>query len=196
MNKIFKFILFLLLIGALVIIGKVYLPVIGQEIRYQTQQTELRSELGQEIVPISTGFGLVIPKIGINVNVVPNVDQTNPSEYLPVLAEGVAHAKGTALPGREGVVLIFAHSADSPLNITRYNADFYLLGKLNPHDEIQVYFQGRQYLYQVLGKKVLPPEDVRAYFKTLEDGTLVLQTCTPPGTSLNRLLIVAQERTD
>ena len=135
----------------------------------------------------------MIPRIQINEQIFSEIDPTNPSEYLPALTQGVAHARGSVFPGKEGNIFIFAHSSDTPLNITRYNAVFYLIGKLNPNDEIIIYYQKRQYTYQVTDKKILSPKELDEFLGTLEGRTLTLQTCYPPGTTLKRLIVIAKE---
>jgi len=85
------------------------------------------------IVPENPDFGLIIPKIGANTKIFENVDPTISSEYLPVLKEGVAHAKNTGLPGSGQNIFLFAHSTDYIWNVGSYNAVFYLLYKLNYH---------------------------------------------------------------
>lgn len=192
MNSISKIIGILLIIGGLSLIGLIYGPVIKEELRYRTLTIKSPPQ-EEEIIPESEEFGLIIPKIGINAKVFPNVDANNPKEYLPLLTQGVAHAKGSALPGEEGNVFIFAHSSDTPFNITRYNAIFYLIGKLETGDEIIVYFQYERYLYKVIDKKIVPPELVADVVGRHTGKTLTLQTCTPPGTTINRLLVIAKE---
>jgi len=152
MDSISRTIGLLLIIGSLLLIGLIYGPVLKEEFRYQASIIELPQE---GITPESEEFGLVIPKIGVNAKVFSNVDANNPKEYLPLLTQGVAQAKGSSFPGGEGNVFIFAHSADTPLNITRYNAIFYLIGKLEPGDKIIIYFQQVEYNYEVFEKKVL-----------------------------------------
>ncbi|HUV42584.1 MAG TPA: sortase [Patescibacteria group bacterium] len=182
----------LLIIGGLVLISMIYLPIVKEEFSYQASIAQSRiSE--EKIIPKSRDFGLVIPRIQINEQIFSGIDPTNPSEYLPVLTQGVAQARGSAFPGKEGNVFIFAHSSDTPLNITRYNAVFYLIGKLNPSDEIIIYYQKRQYTYQVTDKKILSPKELEEFLGTLEGKTLTLQTCYPPGTTLKRLIVIAKE---
>jgi LPXTG-site transpeptidase (sortase) family protein len=190
-DNIFKIIGGFFFFVGFVFIGLIYAPVFKEEVRYQTSL--LQSGPKKEIVPQSTEFGLVIPKIGVNAEVFANVDADNPKEYLPLLTKGVAHAKGSVLPGGEGNVFIFAHSSDTPTNITRYNAVFYLLSKLEPEDEIIIYFSERKYLYKVIEKKTIPPEVLDSTLRSLKGKTLTLQTCTPPGTTINRLLVIAEE---
>lgn len=192
MNSISKSIGILLIIGGLSLVGLIYGPVFKEELRYRAT-TIGTSPQEEEIIPQSEEFGLIIPKIGINTKVFAHVDAENPKEYLPLLTQGVAHAKGSALPGEKGNVFIFAHSSDTPFNITQYNAVFYLISKLEPGDEIVVYFQYQKFLYQVVEKKVIPPEIVADYLQNLKGKTLTLQTCSPPGTTINRLLLTAKE---
>mgnify|MGYP001580001707 FL=1 len=143
------------------------------------------------IVPTDPNFSLVIPKIGANSKVVQNVDPSNYDEYIEALKYGVAHARGTALPGDSGHIYLFAHSTDSFLNITNYNAVFYLLYKLEKGDLLYLFYQGKKFTYKVLDKKIIDPQ--KTEFLTRQSGNefLTLQTCWPPGTTLQRLMIFA-----
>lgn len=149
------------------------------------------------IAPISTDFGVVIPKIFANVAVTGNVNPAEPGIYQSVLrqAGGVAHAAGSAFPDEDGVVYIFGHSADSNLDVERFNAVFYLLRKLEPNDLIVVYYLGKDYRYRVREKKVVSPEDLTDITDVSAKKLLILQTCWPPGTTWKRLLIVAEPET-
>jgi sortase A len=140
-------------------------------------------------------FSLIIPKIHAKGKIVPEVDAGNEAEYFAALKTGVAHAKGTVFPGSSGNVYLFAHSTDSPINILRYNAIFYLLKELEVGDEIQVYYQGVKHRYFVAEKKIVEPTDVSYLLPQNPEGReqLILQTCWPPGTTLKRLLIFAKK---
>lgn len=192
MEKVLKIIGLVLIIGGLLLVGLIYSPVIREEANYRLTTVKSSFQKNKEIIPLNKEFGLVIPKIDVNVKVFPNVDANNPKEYLPLLAQGVAHAKGSLLPGQEGNVFIFAHSTNTPLNASRYNAVFYLINKLEKDDEVFVYYQQEKYLYKVLEKKIISPEKLNDYLKTLKGKTLTLQTCYPPGTTLKRLIVIAQ----
>lgn len=146
----------------------------------------------ETIVPLSTEFGIVIEKINANAKVIANVDPGNENEYIQALTSGVAHAKGTAFPGQKGNIYLFSHSTDAPWNIVRYNAIFYLLGKLEPGDRVIMFYQGRRFDYVVFDKTIAKPEDTHFLTDTYEDSVLTLQTCDPPGTILNRLIIRAR----
>jgi LPXTG-site transpeptidase (sortase) family protein len=137
-------------------------------------------------------FSIYIPKIAARAKVIPNVDPGNPVDYLKALSEGVAQAKGTYFPGQGKTIYLFSHSTDSPIDIAKYNAVFYLLGKLNKGDRIIVYFLGAEHDYVVTQKFVTSADDT-SWLK--DDGSgerLILQTCDPPGTSWNRLLVIAK----
>jgi LPXTG-site transpeptidase (sortase) family protein len=140
-----------------------------------------------------TDFSIVIPKIGASEKVIANVDPGVEKEYKKSLLEGVAHAKGSSLPGLNGSTYIFAHSADSFWNVGRYNAVFYLLKELKPGDEIIIVFQGKRFNYKVTETKIVDPSEVSYLEAKIGQGEqLILQTCWPPGTTFKRLLVFAK----
>src|SRR5258708_28132 len=49
----------------------------------------------QVLTPIDPLFSILIPKLGIDEQVVPNVDPDNPQAYLHVLQHAIAHARGS-----------------------------------------------------------------------------------------------------
>lgn len=140
---------------------------------------------------VNSYFSVVIPKIGAKANIIANVDPSNEVEYDKALAEGVAHAKGTYFPGQGKEIYLFAHSTNSLFNVARYNAVFYLLDKVTEGDQIIVYFADTRYVYKVISTKIVGPNDTTALSNSYDSETLILQTCYPPGTSLNRLLVFA-----
>ncbi len=149
--------------------------------------------LKRELTPPNLDFSIVIPKIGAAAPVISDVDPFNEREFLKALRYGVAQAKKTSYPGGLGNVYIFAHSTDAFYNVGRYNAVFYLIGKLSSGDEIYIYYKGNKYTYVVFNKMVVNPENIE-YLGTIKPGfsTLTLQTCYPPGTTLRRLIVLAQ----
>ncbi len=152
---------------------------------------DLKSE-GNIIVPKDTNFGIVIEKIDANAKVIPDVDPSSEKDYTQALSKGVAHAKGTVYPGQKGNIYLFSHSVDAPWNIIRFNAIFYLLGKLDKGDRIIMFYQGKRYDYFVFDKAVVSPQDTHFLTNIYPDSVLTLQTCDPPGTLLNRLVVRAR----
>lgn len=141
---------------------------------------------------VSSYFSIVIPKIGAKANIIANVDAGNEKEYDAALMQGVAHARGTYFPGQGKNIFLFSHSTNSLLNVSRYNAIFYLLNKMSPGDQIIIYFADKRYIYQVSETKIVGPNDTLFLAETSSTETLILQTCYPPGTSWNRLLVLAK----
>jgi LPXTG-site transpeptidase (sortase) family protein len=144
--------------------------------------------------PVDENFGIVIPKIGVNSKVIPDVDPENGVVYQKALTEGVAQALGSKYPGEEGNVFIFAHSGQDFLEANRYNAVFYLLSKLETGDEILIFYQNKKYRYAVTDKKTVFPSEVNYMDDTPGRNTLTLMTCWPGGTIWKRLIVQAEQR--
>ncbi len=143
------------------------------------------------LVPEDPDFSIVIPKIGANAKVLPNIDASDEKQYLDALNKGVAHTLGTAFPGEGGHIFLFAHSTDYFWNISVYNAIFYLLYKLEKNDEVNIFYLGQRYVYRVIGQEIVDSTQVQYLTRKTNKEFLTLQTCWPPGTTLKRLLIFA-----
>ena len=167
-----------------------FFPVIKQEIIYRVNFTTTVAQ--KKISPVSTEFGIVIPKIKANARIISNIDPFNEEEYQRALTKGVAQAQGSALPGQTGNTFIFAHSAGNWYFANQYNAVFYLLYKLTKGDVIEIYYKNTLYTYKVRELRTVEANEV-GYLTSKTDGwkTLTLMTCWPPGTTLKRLLVIA-----
>lgn len=144
------------------------------------------------IKPVSTDYGIVIEKINANAKVIADVDPGNESQYTQALTQGVAESRGSTKPGENGNLFIFSHSADGPFNISRYNAVFYLLKELEKGDKIVLFYEGKRFDYIVYDRTVTDPLDVSFISNRYDKPVLTLQTCDPPGTLNNRLIVRAQ----
>ena len=156
----------------------------------ETNSEEQKQKI-KEIVPVNTDFSIIIPKINANAPIFANVNPFDQKEFAPVLKKGVAHAKGTSFPGNGKNIYLFAHSTDAFFNVGRYNAVFYLIGKLEEGDEIDIYYRGGLSKYGVFEKKIVSPESIN-YLEIGSEEILTLQTCYPPGTTLKRLVVRAK----
>ena len=125
-------------------------------------------------------------------DLVANVDWKDAAVYQRALTQGVAHATGTAYPGQMGNIFVFAHSGIDFYEAVRYNAVFYLLNKLEPGDEITLIYQQRKFLYRVTEQKTVAPEAIGYLMGDPAKETLTLMTCWPAGTTLRRLVVVAE----
>lgn len=146
----------------------------------------------ENIIPVSTDYGIVIEKINANAKVVANVNPANEREYVAALQLGVAEALGSTHPGKPGNLYLFSHSTDAPWNIIRFNAIFYLLRELESGDRVIIFYQNKRYDYVVFDKNITSPNDVSFLTNRYDAPVLTLQTCDPPGTLLNRLVIRAK----
>lgn len=142
--------------------------------------------------PVSKTFGIVIEKIGANAVVVPQVDPYDQKAYDAALTKGVAHAKGTVYPGEVGNSYMFAHNTLNAWDIPRYNAVFFLLHNLEPGDRISTFVNGERFDYVVFDKKVHKPTDLSPLETKYSEPVLSLQTCWPPGTTWQRLVVRAK----
>lgn len=140
---------------------------------------------------VGSYFSVVIPKINASADVVPNVDAGDKLSYEKALKEGVAHAKGTYFPGHGKNIYLFSHSTNFDFNVSRYNAVFYMLRKLEPGDSVIVYFADKRYDYVVQEKLVVPASDTHYLTDETSEEVLYLQTCDPPGTTWKRLIVKA-----
>lgn len=167
----------------------IFFPIAKEEIDYQIRKSSNSSPA--EIVPADKDFGIVIPKINANSKVIANVDPFNSLDYQMALSKGVAHAKGTVLPGNIGNMFIFSHSSADFLHAQIYNSIFYLLSKLDKDDVIKIYYQQKEFVYKVIDKRIVGSNEINYLKPNSTEETLTLMTCWPPGTSLKRLIVQA-----
>lgn len=183
----------ILILFALFGLTLIFLPPVRQEAKYQFKEL-LKIAPPKDIKPKDTNFGIVIPKIEANAKVFSNTNAADEKEYQKVLSQGVAHTLGTDFPGGTDNIYLFAHSTGDVFNLRFFNAVFYLLHRLEVGDEIIVYYGGRRFNYYVYDKKIVEPTDVSYLTKKYGYSVLTLQTCWPPGTTLQRLLVFARPR--
>ena len=174
---------------SLVILVATYFPLLKNEVKYEINKNQVSKT--EEIKPLCTNFGIVIPKLVINSKVIKNVDPYDAKIYQKALTQGVAHAQGSSLPGQIGNIFIFSHSSENFYEATRYNSIFYLLSKLEMGDTITLYYEGNRFDYHVVEKKIVNPNEINYLSGKSAKPVLTLMTCYPPGTNFKRLIIVA-----
>lgn len=173
----------ILIVLSIFFLGLIYYPII---------QIYLFPPKVQEF-PQTKAFVIQINKIGVLSKIIENVDPFEEEEYQEALKVGVAQAKGTFLPGQKGTIFIFGHSSQPPWEITRVNTSFLRLGELENGDIVTIRKDEKKFEYVVYDKKTVWPTEVQ-YLKETKKDQLILQTCTPIGTSLQRLLIFAKPK--
>lgn len=113
------------------------------------------------------------------------------NQIQEALRYGVVHFPGTAMPGDDGNVVITGHSSYFPWDPGRFKDVFALLHQVSVGDKVVVYHDQKAYEYQVYEKKIVMPEQVDVLTQK-GDSRLTLITCTPVGTNLKRLIILAK----
>jgi len=177
-------------IGLLLLI-LTFLPVISVELHYDAAQLTPKQNTDTQ-KPVNVQFGIVIPKIGANATIIPNVDPYDSRVYQQALTKGVAHAKGSVFPGRVGNMFLFSHSSVNFYEAMRFNSVFYLLNKLQNGDRIDIYFETTKFTYTVFESKLVDQKDVSYLMEKTNDKLLTLMTCWPPGTTFKRLIVRAK----
>jgi LPXTG-site transpeptidase (sortase) family protein len=145
------------------------------------------------ISPVNTEFSLVIEKIGLTAPIIANVSVSDEKVYLAALKEGIAHASVSSYPSDlPGNTYLFAHSSFDFWRFGKYAKAFNLLPKLENGDRVHVFYSDTVYVYEVINKEVLKGWDIHPLERKVVSPILTLQTCTPAGTTLNRLVITAK----
>jgi sortase A len=136
---------------------------------------------------------IIIPKINVEIPVVYDEPSVEEKSIQHALERGVVHYASTPEPGQTGNGVIFGHSSNNILNKGKYKFAFVLLKRLEAGDTFILQKDGKRYVYKVTDKKIVKPSDVSILNNQASGSTMTLVTCDPPGTSLNRLLVVGQQ---
>lgn len=124
------------------------------------------------------GNRLVIPSILLD-------EPIHEGPTAATLRQGVWRRPNTATPEVASNTVLAGHlfTYTSP-------AVFYNLDKVNIADNLAVYWNGKEYLYEVTDKQVVPATAVQIEGPTAE-ARLTLYTCTPLWNPKNRLVVTA-----
>ena len=135
---------------------------------------------------------IIIPKINVDIPVVYGTPVSE-KDIQTSLENGVVHMSNTPKPGELGNSVIVGHSSNNIFNSGKYKFAFVLLRKLEVGDVFYINREGTRYGYRVYETKVVPPEDVSVLGPNERTSTATLITCDPPGTSINRLIVVGEQ---
>lgn len=144
---------------------------------------------------------IIIPRLGINVPLVtPSYEalldedwEQVESDIQDALQMGVVHYPGTARPGQAGNFFVTGHSSYYPWSSGKYKTVFARLHNLGAGDEYYVYYGGDQHRYIIREKKEVSPSNVDVLDQPVHRRLGTLMTCTPVGTTLRRLVLIAEE---
>lgn len=147
----------------------------------------------QTAAPTSTPE-VIIPKINVEIPIDYNVDTTNENVIENDLEQGVIHFPSTAVPGQDGNAAFFGHSSNNIFNPGKYKFAFVLLHTLVDGDTFYLTYNNTVYVYKVISHFVVSPNDTAVLGPVKgQTATATLITCDPPGTSINRLIVIGQQ---
>ena len=146
-------------------------------------------------IAVSPEPKLIIPKINIDVPVAYN---TTPdyNTQMKAMENGVAWfgiPGANSHPGQIGNTVLSGHSSNDIIDQGDYKFIFARLDHLTKGDSVFVNYESKRYTYTVTKQEVVSPTDVGKLVYATDKPILTLITCTPLGTSRNRLLITAEQ---
>jgi len=144
---------------------------------------------------VSADPRLVIPKINVDVPVAYDVGNDYDSQ-MKAMAGGLAHFAipgASSHPGQTGNTVLSGHSSNDLFDSGDYKFIFAQLEKMTVGDTIYANYQSKRYTYVVTKTEVVKPSEVNKLVYPTSKPILTLITCTPLGTSRNRLLVTAEQ---
>lgn len=144
---------------------------------------------------VSADPRLIIPKINVDVPVVYDVGNDYTSQ-MAAMANGVAHFAvpgASSHPGQTGNTVLSGHSSNDLFDGGDYKFIFAQLEKMAVGDTVYANYQGKRYTYVVTKTEVVKPSEVSKLVYPTTKPVLTLITCTPLGTSRDRLLVTAEQ---
>lgn len=114
------------------------------------------------------------------------------------LDESLIQYPGTGEPGKVGAPVIFGHSVlrqfynPSKKNSRRYFSIFSYIMTLKNGDKIELEYDGIKYVYSVVDRIEVKPDDLSILEQDPDHKYLKLVTCVPEGTYLRRGVVIAQ----
>jgi LPXTG-site transpeptidase (sortase) family protein len=129
------------------------------------------------------------------IKITSNVASSDESVYNRYLKDGVAHFKGTPLPGDGGNSFIYGHSAIS--SFFRSHPDlpetiFTRLENVDIGDEVKIERDGEILSYTIRRKHIANAEDFSVLDPSSHKETVTLMTCWPIGIGSKRLILIAE----
>ncbi|HEX8389942.1 MAG TPA: sortase [Candidatus Saccharimonadales bacterium] len=139
---------------------------------------------------------IVIPKINVDAPVVYDVPSLAENVIQDKLRGGVVHYPipgANSIPGQAGNTVLLGHSSNDVFDSGAYKFVFVQLDKLNTGDNFYLHYNGTRYTYSVTQKKIINPNQVSELVIDGDKPLATLVTCTPPGTALKRLVVIAEQ---
>lgn len=148
--------------------------------QYQSQLAEKEGIPSSQLNPVPEENTLVIPSIGVNAVIHEGPD-------INTLLKGPWRRPLSSSPDKGGNTVITGHR----FQYTAGPNTFYHLDKLVEEDKIIVFWDQKEYDYEVSDIQIVAPDATEIENNTKEP-ILTLYTCTPLWTAKNRLVIIAK----
>ncbi len=118
---------------------------------------------------------------------------TNVADLEKDLDKGAVYYPGSVLPGENGQIVVLGHSAPPNWPHIKHDWVFSEINNLNAGDLIYMYFNNRQYSYQVTEKMIIKRgQEVGGNGLTGKNNILTLVSCWPPGKDYQRIAVYAE----
>jgi sortase A len=138
-----------------------------------------------------------IESVGIeNIIISSNVESSQEEVYDQYLKRGVAHFRGTPLPGDGGNSFIYGHSSVESFFTKHQNLPetiFTRLENIDVGDDVYITKDNNKIHYIVRKKKIVEPTDFSILSSQGDKETVTLMTCWPLGIGTKRLVVVAEK---
>lgn len=134
---------------------------------------------------IPQGNRLVVPQMLVDGEVIQSLDES-------ALLNGIWHIPGTAQSPEEGNLVLSAHRYYRKAG---HPESFWKIDELVLGDRFTLYWEGKEYTYEVSEIKVVEPSQIDILYNTPEP-QLTLFSCTPLFTSDQRHVVIAKPVTD
>ena len=146
-----------------------------------------KSELAEQadipltaLSPVPSNNTLVIPGIGVNGHIVEGNNES-------MLQKGIWRRPKTSTPDNGGNTVLVAHR----YLYTSGPNTFYHLPKMQKGDTFALFWEGKEYDYEVIETKIVPAEALEIE-KNTKEPIVTLYTCTPLWSSKERFVVVAK----
>lgn len=147
-------------------------------------------------IEYSQNMYITIPSIEIkDIRITPNVESSSEQIYDRFLKYGLAHFKGTPVPGDGGNSFIYGHSAVISFFNKHSNLPetiFTKLENIDIGDTVEIKKEDQTLSYVVRNKKIVSPDDFSILRTQGDKETVTLMTCWPLGVGTKRLVVVAE----
>lgn len=144
---------------------------------------------------VSADPRLIIPKINVDVPVLYDVGNDYDSQ-MAAMTNGVAHFAipgASSHPGQVGNTVLSGHSSNDLFDRGDYKFIFAQLEKMAVGDTLYANYQSKRYTYVVTKTEIVKPTEVSKLVYPTTKPVMTLITCTPLGTSRDRLLVTAEQ---